>query len=291
MWELLQEEQDIYGKVLQVEQRVNALEEARIEGGAMINTFRVGCDPEFVAFSTGGHPLNLANYLQHEGEIGYDHNGRVAEVRPQPAIGTYALLRRLQKLLRDDRLQLLPARRFRAGAYVPLQLRYQPLGGHVHLDIRPRYELDEYGERGHMDSDSYQRVCALDRITQELEALDILPQMECQARRHHGGYGRYGDVRVNGHLEYRSMASWLFDPRVAYLCLTSAKLAAAVPETVKDKLPRAPGSFEKFKDWMEVFKSRDANADRAVRLLEKGHKALIVDPDTNFRERWVELGV
>jgi hypothetical protein len=158
-----------------------------------------------------------------------------------------------------------------------------------------------------------QRVVALDEFTKLLEHLDILPAKECQARRTTSEYGKYGDVRIQAstetihsadygdyseyeaarrkaarrhRMEYRTMASWLYDPIVAFLCLTGAKVAAAYPEVALENL-KGQTSFRAIPAWLERYGSKDMDCARLTeRYLVKGHRALVVDPETDIRERW-----
>jgi hypothetical protein len=241
----------------------------------MLNTFLVGCDPEFVALNGSGTQLNLAPHFPDDGEIGFDHGGRVGEFRPEPTRGTYALTKRLQRLIKSPQIERLGASKLRAGARVGRDT----LGGHVHLGFP-------------VGQASKERVAALDRVTQVLEALDILPAAECSARRGGGAYGRFGDIRDSaGHTEYRTMASWLLDPKVAFLCLTAAKIAACDPKGTVDTLS-VNATFNHLVEWFRNYRTKDINARRALeRVLSLGHKAIQVYPDVDFRERWRELGL
>jgi hypothetical protein len=241
----------------------------------MLNTFLVGCDPEFVALNGNGGQINLADHISANGEVGYDHGGRVGEFRPEPTRGTYALTKRIQRLIKSDAVKCFNASKLRAGARV----NHDSLGGHVHLG----FPLPRGGDS---------RITALDRVTAVLEALDILPSEESKARRAGGGYGQFGQVRDSqGHTEYRTMASWLTDPKVAYLCLTAAKLAACDPKGTVDTLP-ANASFNQLVEWFRLYRTKDINARRALeRVLSLGHKAIQVYPDVDFRARWRELGL
>jgi len=242
----------------------------------MLNTFLIGCDPEFAALTANGSQINLAAMFRgDDGEVGYDHGGRVGEFRPEPTRGTYALTKRLQRLIKSPLIERLGASKLRAGARVGRDT----LGGHVHFGF-PTGEA------------SKERVAALDRVTQVLEALDILPMAESTARRGTGAYGRFGDIRdSSGHTEYRTMASWLLDPKVAYLCLTAAKVAACDPKGTVDTLP-ASASFNHLVEWFRNYRTKDINVRRALeRVLSQGHKTIQVYPDVDFRERWRELGL
>jgi hypothetical protein len=92
-------------------------------------------------------------------------------------------------------------------------------------------------------------------------------------------------------MEYRTMASWLTDPKVAYLCLTAAKLAACDPKGTVENLSQT-ANFNGLIEWFRNYRTKDINARRALeRVLSLGHKAIQVYPDVDFRERWRELGL
>jgi hypothetical protein len=305
-----------------------------LESTAVINTFLVGCDPEFVGIENG-ELVRMNNYFPQRGEIGFDHGGAVGEFRPRPAKGTWTLIKRIKEKVGE--LWQIPGI-VRAGAIVKTKGResgYVTLGGHVHLDICPydgvlggsgvdpntgrivgyaefmdRYRNYDATWENPLSSASYEhrnvilgkpretnspspahkdRVGALDTLTQLLEYLDILPRGECEERRKTGEYGKYGDVRIQEkkRTEYRTMASWLFDPAVAFLCLTGAKIAAAEPKVCTEALKGA-SAFTRLTDWLIPFASKDLDVGRLCeRFLPLGHKGLIVDPSGDFRERWV----
>lgn len=241
--------------------------------GSMLNKFLVGCDPEFAAIAGDGKQMNLSSYIRHDGEIGFDHGGRVGEFRPEPTRGTYALTKKLHRLINSAPIRALNAAKLKAGA----KAFNDSLGGHVHFG----FPVPPLGDP---------RITALDTVTRTMEQLDILPRQECINRRR-GNYGRFGDIRDSGgHLEYRTMASWLLDPKVAFLCLTAAKLACCDTETT-DVLARVT-SFEGLADWFRRYRTKDINARRVVdRVVPLGHKAVQIPPDVDFRENWRELGI
>lgn len=245
----------------------------------LVNKFLVGCDPEFAMVDNEGKAVNLNTVLRAQGEVGYDHGGYVGELRPKPARGAYTLIKHLRALISGDTFRSLPGAKARAGAYFQEKgdRGRVDLGGHVHFGFK-------------YDEEWATKLDALDHLTRRLEALDILPQKESEARRR-GPYGRFGDFRLAGDLnervEYRTMASWLHDPKVAFACLTLSKMAAYDPATCKAML----GRFHDFKplvQWVEAFAAKDDNARRlSENLLSKGVKGLQADPEADFRERWM----
>lgn len=269
----------------------------------LVNEFLLGCDPEFVVLGKKGQLLNCDDYLSYEGEIGLDHAGWVLEFRPQPTHGSYALIRRIKKLIDSGWDGLVPGlAKARAGAYVQTaegERNRISLGGHIHIGLTP------YTQGGTQSAAHGMRIKALDAFTKCIEDLEILPGIESTARRTNGHYGRYGDVRFahsfgaekpEYRTEYRTMGSWLFDPKVAMVCLTGAKLAAAAPKESMEVLPlavnsgKSDASYAHLKKFFGLFAGKDINADRVIeKLLVKPIKSLQVDPTVDFRERWERL--
>ena len=250
----------------------------------LVNKFLIGCDPEFVTIDNRGEIYHV-HEIPANGPVGLDHGDRVIELRPEPAKGVYTLVSRIQRLLKDDRLQKMPVAKWRSGAHVL----GQSLGGHIHLDKDPGARNPN---TGYYDA-ILPQIKALDHMTHRLEALDILPKTECEQRRKGGMYGRFSDVRLQPgpHMEYRTMASWLFSPKVAFLCLTAAKLATVDPEGCIETLGRFH-NFDPFRKFFENFMHKDDNAARAVdKLLSRGIAACQADPDADFKGKWERLGL
>lgn len=240
------------------------------------NTFLMGCDPEFVVMKPP-RLVMLQNHLPHGGEIGWDHNGRVGELRPQPTKNCLTLVKRLRTLLKtDNHVQALLTHKWRAGAIVKHDEGTETLGGHVHIDIPP------IGDKADVV------IPALDKITEWLEKLDILPMKESKSRRAgEHGYGRYGDVREHhGHMEYRTMASWLYDPRVAYLCLTAIKLAARFPKDTYRFLAAKTVSDGTFRDYLAKYAAVDDNAKQCADIVKD---TIAISTDTNIQDSWETL--
>ena len=282
----------------------------------LANNFLVGCDPEFVVAEKADKVYNvLSAGIPHEGEVGYDHNGLVVEVRPQPAMGTYALVKRIRQIIKTNpALALIADKKWRAGACFKTKLdaegvdpldngrrvreRTLTLGGHVHFDIQP--------PQNDGDPDHVRRMKALDRGTRYLEKLDILPFSESVLRRQLGArardinirYGQYGDWRrahggTHGgyHIEYRTMASWLYDPRVAYVSMTLAKLIAVSPQLALDTLKATNINYKNLVAFFELFRHKDDNAKRVLETLLDGKEVTNVqaDPDVDFKKNWKEI--
>lgn len=252
---------------------------------ALLNNFLVGCDPEFAGVTATGNLVNFKDHhLTREGAVGYDHEGWVAEIRPEPAKGIYTLIKRIQTII-NEMPKFRGVVKARAGAKYVAPVGSTrgavTLGGHVHFGLNP-YTATRSG----MTAEQARRVKALDAFTEYCEQLDILPKDE-SAQRRLSAYGKLGDVRPKGdafnpRFEYRTMASWLFDPRVAMVCLTGAKLAAFDPSGAIESLKPAEASFAKLLKWFGEYKE-DINA---TRVLERLGKHIKIQPDIDLREKW-----
>ena len=258
-----------------------------------LNVFKVGADPEFVAVQPGGALELASNHIPHAGPVGYDHNGAVAEVRPAASRSTLRLIQNMAALLNDPlKMRGLEKFRLKAGAVFKHPARalgrgnIESLGGHVHLDIK-------FEQPGAWTPKYRTRLLALDRLTFQLEELDILPRVESRERRAAGNYGAFSDTRPAGtkpRLEYRSPASWLHRPEAAFCCLTGYKLAAYSPEAALDLLPKEPDA-RALKNFFERFRAEDDDCALLMeRFLSGGVKKVQGDPSEDFREAWRDLG-
>lgn len=296
-----------------VRSRRLTLEEAEV-AERFLNPWMIGADPEFVCMQTAGGIKRVDNIIGHDGPIGYDHNGYVVEVRPEPARGAFGLIKKIHTILNSKEAEKIRGWKWRAGAYVAGNREggagrgAETLGGHVHFDFPPPVRE----QRGFVPPDAvpalieeeennpFQGVLdAQDRVYNLLEKLDIIPSKECAKRRELGmrnppgaQYGRMGDWRQSNdgrHVEYRTYPSWLYHPHVAFLVLTLAKLAAARPELAKEAL-KYP-SYKKLVDFVDNFKFKDSNARRvSEKMLEgKDLKFLQHDPDADMRNTWEHI--
>ena len=241
-----------------------------------LNKFQLGCDPEFVALGPRNGIINVERFFPHvHGEVGSDHGGRVVELRPAPKFKAYSLVRQMKRLLNGEATQAIREYRWKAGAVAGPGL---TLGGHVHLGMPIAT-----ANRNHVTG-------ALDKLTLSLENLEILPSAESKARRDGGRYGHFGDVRASGadnHYEYRAMASWLFRPLSAFVCLTLAKLAAFRPARLND----FPAQLElrHLEEFARGYADRDDDARRLVERIFERRRRLQGDPGVDLRESWEAL--
>jgi hypothetical protein len=252
----------------------------------LANSFLVGCDPEMVLVKDGAI-VNVSRAMTPGGEVGWDHGGYVVELRPKPAKSTFTLTKRIHTLLKEHpKLTKYESEKWKSGAVFSGtgDRARVTMGGHVHLDIPPvRPGMDAV--RNYYDN---HYVPALDRVTRYFEHLDLLPKNESAQRREWGDYGQFADIRGDhNRLEYRTMASWLYDPKTTLLCLTGAKLAGVDPELCLDTLRLKNISFDNLQEWFGFFKEKDADALRVCQeILPKGHKKLQADPDKDVKGSW-----
>jgi hypothetical protein len=248
----------------------------------LLNKFMVGADPEFAVLKGSRLVVvkPLPNPLEGIGDIGQDHGGRVLELHPIQTRGIYALVKRMQALFPTMKQWDSSEFKFKAGAIAKSDEAEDALGGHVHFGFTAK---DMMGPQGGMEPFNV-FLKKLDKFTHCLEALDILPEKESERRRTVSEYGRPSAYRASGrdnHLEYRTMASWLASPELAFLCLTGAKLIAFNPE---GDVP-TPGTISKVElvEFFEQYKE-DTNALRCIdKVLPDLPKT---DPGADIREAW-----
>lgn len=256
----------------------------------IVNDFKVGCDPEFAQIHGNGVLAKFVDSKPSYPGIGDDHGGWVGELRPDPSKSCWTVVNRLGLLV--NALKGIPGK-LRAGAVVDRNGQRLGLGGHVHLDVNPYDGVLGGVSSGRTGENHKLRIEALDRLTDLLEHLDILPRSESLYRRAYTEYGKFGAYRAQAQpggvrTEYRTMASWLTSPSVAYAALTGAKLATVNPKGALGCLKRE-GGFKSLLNWISMFSAKDTDAARLEeKYLSKGHKFMVVDPEGDFRERWVE---
>jgi hypothetical protein len=238
---------------------------------SLLNKFLLGADPEFVMVDTNGHMLHFGARPGPYVPWGLDHSGWVIEPHPKPELSVRALITNIKTALNDFATVNTTAK-WRAGAYFHAPERTITLGGHVHID-QPQLSV---GQRN-----------GLDLFVQHLEALDILPKTECEQRRAEGAYGRMGDTRTeHGHVEYRTLPSWLFSQRVTKLCLIGTKLTTIDPGAPSETLGSvATASVKKLKALFERFSGKDDDVDW---ILTGGLFARLkgINVDRDLRDVW-----
>jgi hypothetical protein len=273
----------------------------------IINSFKIGCDPEFVVLDSNygyKHPTtgSLAS--------GVGTDGVPVELRPDPSYTAKGLLENLGSLLNSSSMGTLREYSWRAGAVVSYRCRgidmcskcrvdstirphKQPIGGHIHIDIpiRSGYDLSPHVNLV---------VVACDKVIQFLEELNIHPKEECAHRRngiqgcYYGGFGSFHSDKKSpeGHcrLEYRTPCSWMSSRKQAFITLTAIKLASACPQLALDVLvgDSIDEKWKAFSNFIKYFVELDSDAAEAYeKFLSTGDLSLLVTPaDTDIKEGW-----
>lgn len=212
-----------------------------------VNSFRLGCDPEFVLLDSTNR---IHRFTSNSRQVGQDHGGLVVELRPLPSYSVKGLLENVKTLLDSPILRDVADKRWRGGAYYnDVNGNTVMLGGHIHIETPYQFGTSGSSTIPAVAPDVFAaRMDAMDHVTKMFEEIDLLPKVECASRRT-GGYGRFGHTgSYNYHqvtdeytrqqrVEYRSPCSWLFNPKNAFMLVTALKLATVSPVSVMKVLP------------------------------------------------------
>jgi hypothetical protein len=241
----------------------------------LINKFTIGADPEFAVLRDS----QVVNVGDIKGpRLHSDHLGDVLEFTPAPAKSAFILIKNINSILKeDDYIKHLDRKiKLVGGAVVKSNRRLVTLGGHIHFSAPINIDLE-----------------ALNRATNILERLDILPKEDSYRRRRSGmgnGYGAWGDLRESNNgrtMEYRTMCSWLHHPFAAFLCLTFGKLAVAQPGAVLSSLIVEKASYQTLEKSLRLF--NDADAQRAIEKLFEKKVDLTAKIDVDIRDSWKSI--
>lgn len=255
-----------------------------------LNSFRMGCDPEFVALKSAGAPVNVNTIVaQPKGPFGSDHNGRVVELHPEPSRSVYVVVRNLRELITNGPLAL-QEYRWRAGGvyswdYCDVDPRIAgpgqvAMGGHIHIGLKNDTWIEKTAA-----------IQAMDQLTRLMEQLELLPSGEMLRRRTSTPYGQYGATKVSGadlHLEYRTMCSWLYDPKIAMLAMTGAKIASVFPKESLEYLKK-PASRGLLQGYFDAVRVPDRDVQRVQEKVPLG--LIVAEPDRDLKVAWKALGL
>lgn len=272
----------------------------------LVNSFKVGADPEFVfADLERGIRLDAESFGLKTGiAFGADMNGRLVELRPQAsrfALDVLAsILEELRWLAAYKPKAALYA--WRAGAF----LYKDGIGGHVHLGRKKglkqvrewaRHFNQSHGRRGEPHTEGLapvkpEQLKRMDLIFYALTELGVYNKEQVKTRQqgdqHGQRYGMFGDVRMQAHgYEYRSYPSWLDHPLSAYLALVLTKLAAYDPEVLPNPevLPTSNARcLQLVRNLLAYYKGRDDDAALAYAAITRMGTPIYVGDD--FKERW-----
>lgn len=247
---------------------------------ASANSYTIGTDPEFAMLDTHDQ---VVTFTGPNGKLGWDHGGRVVEIRTDPSLNVSDLLADIERTL--NRRELVPYRphKWKAGGIAGPET----LGGHIHFDV-------PYGAN---PLQTAAQIQAADLMTRWLEHIEILPKGESEIRRSAGHYGRFGDVRPAGRradgfprLEYRTPASWLYSPRSAQMVLTALKLALIDPEhTLNALLDMTTTPVTKLRRFIRGFARRDDDAQSLLAAMRTDRNRIAQfrgDPNADIKSTW-----
>jgi hypothetical protein len=196
----------------------------------------VGCDPEFAVVDRTGRETNFdLSHTDDHGVIGYDHGGRVGELRPkhgQPA----DVANHLRAQMTWVKQHLDRSHKVICGGGRPSDGRWarESMGGHIHFGGIQLHNYESmtrqrnWGRSGRRLGSQFAPTTADNKL---ILALDYfigkrLQKVKGGKRPQGSHYGRCSDIETKNHtgggFEYRTPPSWLTDPY-----LTEATLAVA----------------------------------------------------------------
>jgi hypothetical protein len=253
--------------------------------GRYMNHFCVGADPEFMFLQEGGLAPAMSFGLKSGLAFGADQNERLVELRAAPARDVVTVLASVLASLRW--LYRYLGSEYRDLTWVaPAFLHGDGMGGHVHFGRKRPNREDE--------------VKGLDGLARIMRACDLFDSdgwtRRCQGDQFHQMYGQYGDIREQKHgYEYRTLPTWLDNPRLAYLVLVLSKLVIIDPDITASWQGKTGDPNRRVSDWdllrglAKYYKGRDDDALLLYSMMDVPDKFQFVGGD--FRLRWGLSGV
>lgn len=246
-------------------------------GGRRMNHFMLGADPEFMFIGEGGTPVHAAHIGLKAGlAFGADQNDRLVELRAAPSRDAIVVLGSILAELRW--LYRYLGERHHAYEWTANAFSHgDGMGGHVHFGRKRPHQEDE--------------VRGLDGLARVMRAVDLFDSAGW-TRRAQGDqfsqlYGQYGDTRPQKHgYEYRTLPTWLDNPRLAYLVLVLSKLVILDPDITAawNNPRRAASDWELLQGLARYYKGRDDDALILYSMMADSQPFRFVGGD--FRLRW-----
>lgn len=144
----------------------------------------IGSDPELCVLNTNGNKCNELNAIfDHDGEIGWDHNGRVLEIRPAPAATPEELTENVRAIVGVAK-DMLPNRYslHACTAWSMSGMSPEAFGCHFHIS-------DDYHQ-----ADWWNGMCQLMSVLVGLPMLAIVADYDSVALRYGSRRQRYGAI-------------------------------------------------------------------------------------------------
>jgi len=189
----------------------------------------LGADPEFLLFDRETNNIVRANnILSKSGLLGSD--GAMAEIRPNPATSTEALIKNMKRIFANDSAaKAIEPYKWASACYHKDNNRDYPVGGHIHVGTPSKIAgLDSRSKKAFFH--------VLNKVLDELIAVPLIKldgktegnnrRTKCQmCTTGHGGYGFFGEMRMpSGRLEHRTLSGmWLTHPSIAKAVFGTAK--------------------------------------------------------------------
>lgn len=247
-----------------------------------VNRFMIGADPEFIfnqVLKDGALSYEARIDARHLGfqqglAFGADNNGRLTEIRPYPSRSAIEVVASIWSTFRWMGVVKPECLGYKwcCGAY----LQDDGLGGHVHFGRK----------RPHRESE----VAALDALAFAVDKLGLFPMAEVNERRishthNNQPYGTFGDIRIQRHgYEYRTWASWLDSPALAFLILTLSKLGVHDPAILLSSTRAREVNWGQYiKNFLAYYKFIDDDARLACFMLSRGWPR---HQGGDFKGRW-----
>ena len=170
----------------------------------LVNGITLGCDPEFFLIKRDTkETIHAGKFFQRWGEIGYDHNGLMMEIRPLPSNNEHVVNRNMFDLINRARNMITNSSvhyKDLVMMYAASHLRQMTAGFHLHYGL-PHQML---GPNGYTTAVAIQVVKAMDYY---VGVPAIIPEGETDCRRRTQPfveYGKPGNYRLdNRTFEYR----------------------------------------------------------------------------------------
>lgn len=245
--------------------------------GRRINHFMLGADPEFMFVIPGGNPEQATRLGLKAGlAFGADQNDRLVELRPAPSrsalevlASTLAELRFLYRYLSGNPAASL--NEWVGSAF----LHGDGMGGHVHFGRKRPHQGEE--------------VKGLDGLAKVMRAAQLFDTQgwnrRSQGDQFHQIYGAYGDTRAQKHgYEYRTLPTWLDNPRLGFLVLTLSKLVLVDPDITSMWTEQELDPWAKLQGLAKYYKGRDDDALLLYSMMESPSGFMYRGGD--FRGRW-----
>ena len=263
------------------------------------SSLMLGADPEFVVIHARSGNVRLVGDLwagrsEDHNQIGIDHGGALVEIRPEPSLYTHDVVVNMRELLtRPSWLDRIRSAQYkwRAGGFYRSSRSGPPtiMGGHVHFgpseaSVRATHDfsISGWGSRNRCTV-----LPRLDWATSALELSGLLPLEQTLLRRMLGNYGQWGNWQCSvDSFEYRTPSSWLASPEIAFVVLTTYKLAAASPSLSEYLSPR--GGIDGVFRFIAGFARTDSDAERVAAMSPTDLALRESVYEEDFKGRWAE---